>query len=60
MGRSSWSRSSFGATIVKGFSFTLAIGVMISLFSSLYVTQAFLALLFNIVKPTNYERSIGI
>ncbi|HQV94174.1 MAG TPA: protein translocase subunit SecD [Anaerolineales bacterium] len=55
-----WFGSSFGATIVTGFSFTLAIGVMISLFSSLYVTQAFLALLFNIVKPTNYERSIGI
>lgn len=55
-----WFGSSFGATIVKGFSFTLAIGVIISLFSSLYVTQSILALLFNIVKPTNYERSMGI
>jgi len=55
-----WFGSSFGATIVKGFSFTLAIGVIISLFSSLYITQSFLALLFNIVKPTNYERSMGI
>lgn len=55
-----WFGSSFGATIVKGFSFTLAIGVIISLFSSLYVTQSILALLFNIIKPTNYERSMGI
>jgi preprotein translocase subunit SecD len=55
-----WFGSTFGATIVKGFSFTLAIGVLISLFSSLYITQSFLALLFNIVKPSNHELSIGI
>lgn len=55
-----WFGSSFGATIVKGFSLTLAIGVLISLFSSLYITQALLALAFDIFKPTNYKRWIGI
>ncbi|MCC6499840.1 MAG: protein translocase subunit SecD [Anaerolineales bacterium] len=55
-----WFGSAFGATIVKGFSLTLALGVLISLFSSLYITHALLALAFDIFKPKNYERWIGI
>lgn len=55
-----WFGSTFGATIVKGFSLTLALGVLISLFSSLYITHALLALAFDIFKPKNYERWIGI
>ena len=55
-----WFGSTFGATIVKGFSLTLAIGVLISLFSSLYITRTLLALALEIFKPKNLERWIGI
>jgi preprotein translocase subunit SecD len=55
-----WFGNSFGATIVKGFSLTLAIGVLISLFSSLYITRTLLALALDWFKPTNYERWFGI
>jgi preprotein translocase subunit SecD len=55
-----WFGNTFGATIVKGFSLTLAIGVMISLFSSLYITRTLLALALNTFKPKNFERWIGI
>ena len=55
-----WFGSSFGATIVKGFSLTLALGIFISLFSSLYITRTLLALAFDWFKPQNLERWIGI
>lgn len=55
-----WFGSTFGATIVKGFSLTLAIGVLISLFSSLYITRTLLALALDVFKPKNFERWIGI
>lgn len=55
-----WFGSSFGATIVKGFSLTLAIGVVISLFSSLYITRTLLALALDWFKPKNLERWFGI
>lgn len=55
-----WFGSSFGATIVKGFSLTLAIGVIVSLFSSLYITHVLVALAFDVFKPKNLERWIGI
>lgn len=55
-----WFGSTFGATIVKGFSLTLAIGVIISLFSSLYITHSLLALALDAFKPKNLERWFGI
>jgi preprotein translocase subunit SecD len=55
-----WFGSSFGATIVKGFSLTLALGVMISLFTAIYVTRTLLALFLRTFKPQNYERAFGI
>lgn len=55
-----WFGNTFGATIVKGFSLTLAIGVVISLFSSQYITRALLALSLDTFKPKNLERWIGI
>jgi preprotein translocase subunit SecD len=55
-----WFGNTFGATVVKGFSLTLAIGVVISLFSSLYITHTLLALALNTFKPKNLERWIGI
>ena len=50
-----WFGSSFGATIVKGFSLTLALGVIISLFTAIYITRTILVLLINSFKPKNLE-----
>jgi preprotein translocase subunit SecD len=55
-----WFGSTFGATIVKGFSLTLALGIGISLFSSLYITRTLLALALDWFKPKNLERWTGI
>lgn len=55
-----WFGSTFGATIVKGFSLTLAMGVIISLFSALFITRTLLALALDWFKPTNLARWIGI
>lgn len=55
-----WFGSTFGATIVKGFSLTLAMGVVISLFSALYITRTLLALALDWFKPKNFSRWIGI
>ncbi|NTW12606.1 MAG: protein translocase subunit SecD [Anaerolineales bacterium] len=52
--------SVFGATIVKGFSLTLMIGVAISIFTAVFVTRTLLALFLQTFKPTNYERWFGI
>jgi preprotein translocase subunit SecD len=55
-----WFGNTFGATIVKGFSLTLAIGVVISLFSSLFITHSLLALALETFKPKNLDRWFGI
>jgi preprotein translocase subunit SecD len=55
-----WFGNTFGATIVKGFSLTLAIGVVISLFSALYITRTLLALALEWLKPTDTERWFGL
>ncbi len=39
-----WFGNTFGATIVKGFSVTLALGVVVSLFTAIMVTRTLLAL----------------
>lgn len=55
-----WFGSSFGATIVKGFSLTLALGVIISLFTAIYVTRTLLAIFIKTFKPQNFERWFGL
>ncbi|MBK6646147.1 MAG: protein translocase subunit SecD [Anaerolineales bacterium] len=55
-----WFGSTFGATIVKGFSLTLALGVGISLFTAIYVTRTLLALFLKGFKPNNYDLWFGI
>jgi preprotein translocase subunit SecD len=55
-----WFGSAFGATIVKGFSLTLAIGVVISLFTAIVVTRTFLNLVLPYVKEKNFTRWFGI
>lgn len=55
-----WFGSAFGATIVQGFSLTLAIGVIISLFTAIVVTRTFLNLVLAYVQDKNYSRWFGI
>lgn len=55
-----WFGSTFGATIVKGFSLTLAIGVIVSLFTAIFVTRTLLALVLEWFKPKNYARWFGL
>ncbi len=42
-----WMGDRFGSSIIKGFSLTLAIGVVISMFSAILVTRTFLRLAMN-------------
>ncbi len=42
-----WFGNTFGATIVKGFAVTLALGVIVSLFTAIMVTRTLLALVFD-------------
>lgn len=55
-----WFGSTFGATIVKGFSLTLALGVAISLFTAIYVTRTLLTIAIRDFKPKNLETWFGI
>jgi preprotein translocase subunit SecD len=55
-----WFGSAFGATIVKGFALTLSIGVLISLFTAIFVTRTFLNLVLGFVQDKNYVRWFGI
>ncbi len=55
-----WFGSTFGATIVKGFSVTLALGVLISLFTAIYVTRTLLVIFLKSFKFDNLERWFGI
>jgi preprotein translocase subunit SecD len=50
-----WFGSNYGATIVKGFSLTLAVGVAISLFTAIIVTRTLLQVALNI-----YAKWFGI
>jgi preprotein translocase subunit SecD len=55
-----WFGSSFGATIVQGFAITLAVGVLVSLFSALFVTRTVLYLIFDNYDPANYALWFGL
>ncbi|HJR79023.1 MAG TPA: protein translocase subunit SecD [Anaerolineales bacterium] len=55
-----WFGSTFGATIVQGFSLTLALGVVISLFTAFYVTRTLLTLFLRTFRPANFEAAFGL
>jgi preprotein translocase subunit SecD len=55
-----WFGSTFGATIVKGFALTLALGVAISVFTALYVTRTLLSLLVTPLENSDKEFWFGI
>jgi preprotein translocase subunit SecD len=54
-----WFGSSFGATIVKGFAITLALGVVISLLSSIFITRTFLNIILIFVSPKISRKWFG-
>lgn len=56
-----WFGSTFGASFVKGFAITLALGVAVSLFSAIYVTRTFLAISVDLIKqPEKHLKWFGI
>ncbi|HSM24454.1 MAG TPA: protein translocase subunit SecD [Anaerolineaceae bacterium] len=56
-----WFGSSFGASFVKGFAITLALGVAVSLFSAIIVTRTFLAISLDLIKqPEKHLKWFGI
>ena len=55
-----WFGSIFGASIVKGFSLTLAIGVLVSLFTAVTATRTFLHLLLDNIKFTKHPKLFGV
>ena len=54
-----WFGSAFGATIVKGFAVTLAIGVGVSLFTALVVTRTLLQLVVDNIRSPRLNRLFG-
>ncbi len=55
-----WFGSTYGATIVKGFSITLMLGVIVSLFTAIVVTRALMELVTNYFKSKDYSKWFGI
>ena len=55
-----WFGSQFGASIVKGFSITLALGVMVSMFTAIVVTRTFLHLVLDRIDFTAHHRLFGV
>ena len=51
-----WFGSTFGASIVKGFSLTLAVGVLVSMFTAIVVTRTFLHLVLDNVQLAEHPR----
>ena len=55
-----WFGSTFGATIVKGFALTLAIGVGVSLLTALFITRGILNSLVPLLKDRDKTKWFGI
>lgn len=52
--------NTFGASIVKGFSVTLALGVIVSLFTAIIVTRSLLHLILDTVRASEHPRWFGL
>ena len=55
-----WFASAYGASIVKGFAVTLAIGVVISLLSATLVSRTFLGIVMDWIKPSDVDKMVGL
>ena len=54
-----WFGSAYGASIVKGFALTLALGVAVSLLCAIFVTRTLLGLIIDLVKPSTTSKLLG-
>lgn len=52
--------NTFGASMVKGFSVTLALGVLVSLFTAMIVTRTFLHVVLDNIRSAEHPRWFGI
>ncbi len=48
--------NAFGASLVKGFALTLALGVLVSLFTAIFVTRSLLHLVLDNIRATEHPR----
>ena len=55
-----WFGSTYGASIVKGFSLTLAIGVAVSMFTAIIVTRTFLHLVLDNIEFAEHHTWFGV
>lgn len=53
-----WFGSAFGASTVKGFAVTLAIGVAVSLFCAIFVTRTYLDIVLKITNTSDHEKNV--
>jgi preprotein translocase subunit SecD len=51
-----WFGNQFGASVVKGFSLTLALGVLVSLVTAVFVTRTFLHVVLDNLKFVEHPR----
>jgi preprotein translocase subunit SecD len=54
-----WFGTAFGASIVKGFALTLALGVVISLINAIVVTRTFLNVVMDFIKTADHQKWFG-
>lgn len=55
-----WLSNTFNASIVKGFSITLTIGVLVSLFTTITITRTFLHLILDNIRLVDHPRLFNI
>jgi preprotein translocase subunit SecD len=55
-----WFGSTYGASIVKGFALTLAVGVLVSMFTAIIVTRSFLHLVLDNIEFVKHVRWFGV
>ena len=55
-----WFGSTYGATLVKGFALTLALGVLVSLFTAVFVSRTFLSIVSDFIKPEQHKKLFGL
>lgn len=55
-----WFGNAFGASIVKGFSLTLALGVVVSMFTAIIVTRTILHVLLDNLKFSGHTKWFGL
>ena len=55
-----WFGSAFGASLVKGFSLTLSLGVLVSMFTAIIVTRTFLHITLDKIDFTGHHKWFGL